>query len=65
MVDDFGIKYTGKEHVQHLLSSLKETYEISEDWAGQLYCGRTLKWNYTNGYLDTSMPTYVNKQLQR
>jgi hypothetical protein len=65
VVDDFGIKYTGKEHVNNLLNALKETYEISEDWADQLYCGITLKWNYTHGHVDTSMPNYVNKQLQQ
>ena len=31
LVDDFGIKYIGIQHVQHLLNALKETYEISED----------------------------------
>jgi hypothetical protein len=32
LVDDFGIKYLGREHVMHLISILKEHYEISEDW---------------------------------
>ena len=31
VVDDFGIKYVGKEHAQHLLNVLKEFYEIEED----------------------------------
>jgi hypothetical protein len=43
-VGDFGIKYTGREHLQHLYDALqRETYEIVEDWTGNLYCGITLK----------------------
>ena len=39
VVDDFGIKYVGKEHVQHLLRILMELYKVEEDWTGSLYCG--------------------------
>jgi hypothetical protein len=31
VVDDFGIKYVRQEHVMHLISILKEHYELSED----------------------------------
>ncbi len=45
-VDDFGIKYIGREHLQHLYNALQtETYEIVEDLDGDLYCGIALKWN--------------------
>ena len=33
-VDDFGIKYVGKEYAPHLLGVLKEFYKIEEDWMG-------------------------------
>ena len=46
MVDDFRIKYVGKEHAQHLPNVLKEFYEIEEDWTGSLYYGITLDWYY-------------------
>jgi hypothetical protein len=39
VVDDFGIKYVGKEHADHLLNALEEHYTISTDWTGSLYCG--------------------------
>ncbi|KAL7460034.1 hypothetical protein ACHAXS_000500 [Conticribra weissflogii] len=40
VVDDFGVKYVGKHHAQHLANILKENYSsISEDWDGALYCG--------------------------
>ena len=41
VVDDFGVKYQGKEHAKHLMNALKETYEISEDWEGEKYIGLT------------------------
>jgi hypothetical protein len=39
VVDDFGIKYVGKQHAQHLFTSLRENYKITEDWTGELYLG--------------------------
>jgi hypothetical protein len=65
-VDNFGIKYIGGEHLQHLYDALqKETYEIVEDWTGNLYCGIMLKWNYKKHHLDLAMPVYVMKQLTK
>ena len=34
VLDDFGVKYVGKEHARHLISVLKEHYEISEELEG-------------------------------
>jgi hypothetical protein len=31
IVDDFGVKYIGKEHAMHLIKMLKEHYEVKED----------------------------------
>jgi hypothetical protein len=56
VVDDVGIKYWGKENTDHLLNALKENYEVTEDWAGKLYCGISLDWDYKNKTLDLSMP---------
>jgi hypothetical protein len=39
VVDDFGVKYVGREHVDHLIKCIKEKYELTEDWTGNLYCG--------------------------
>ena len=63
MVDDFGVKYIGKEHAEHLFSVLGKFYDIEIDWNGELYCGITLDWHYNDGYVDISMPNYVQKQL--
>jgi len=64
VVDDFGVKYVGKEHADHLIDCLKtETYKLTEDWAGDLYCGISLRWDYAKRWLDISMPGYIKKQL--
>jgi hypothetical protein len=43
-VDDFGVKYVGKEHADHFVASLKTKYKLVEDWAGDLYCGKKTSW---------------------
>jgi hypothetical protein len=48
VVDDFGVKYIGKQHTIHLVDILKEWYEVSEDWDGTRYCGITIEWDYVN-----------------
>ena len=66
VVDDFGVKYVGKEHADHLIQTLRKHYEaVTEDWEGKLYCGITLEWNYTERWLDISMPGYVEKLRKR
>jgi hypothetical protein len=64
-VDDFGIKYYSKEDAQHLLDALGTTYKYTTDWEGKNYCGLHINWNYEAGYVDISMPEYVEKMLQR
>ena len=64
VVDDFGIKYVGKEHLDHLIGALKSKYaKIEVDETGSLYCGITLKWDYINRKVRQSMPGYVMKRL--
>ena len=47
VVDDFGVKYVGKEHADHLIKTLENQYDqIVVDWEGKLYCGIRLEWNY-------------------
>ena len=66
VVDDFGVKYVGKQHVLHLLNALKMFYEkISVDWTGKLFCGITLNWNYQQKYVDLSMPGYIKNVLHK
>ena len=65
VVDDFGVKYVGKEHADHLIESIKKTYnKLTEDWTGNLYSSITLKWDYVNRTVDILMPGYIKKKLQ-
>jgi hypothetical protein len=61
VVDDFGIKYVGKEHANHLITCLKENCKLTKDLMGNLYCGITLNWNYHKLTLNIFMPKYINK----
>ena len=64
IMDDFGVKYVGKKHANHLISTLASKYTITKDWSGTHYCGLTLKWDYAKGTVDVSMPGYVDRALQ-
>jgi hypothetical protein len=61
---DFGVKYIGEDNLKHLFASLQtETFNIVENWKGNLYCGITLNWNYTQRYVDIDISKYVRQQL--
>jgi len=65
VVDDFGVKYVGKEHADHLIASIRSTYKkLTEDWTGSLYCGISIEWDYVGRTVDISMPGYITKKLQ-
>ena len=65
VVDDFGIRYTNRADVDHLIATLKTFYEVSLDWTGSRYCGLSLKWDYEARTCDMSMPGYIDRALQR
>ena len=64
IVDDFGVKYVGKEHADWLVSILSDHYELTTDWKADTFLGMHLEWDYENGTCDTSMPGYLDKALQ-
>ena len=61
VVDDFGVKYVGREHAEHLQSVLKEHYEVATDWKGTKYIGLTLDWDYDQREVHVSLPGYVER----
>ena len=65
VVDDFGVKYTNKDDVDHLASVLQQDYEIDMDWEGTRYLGLTIDWDYTDRKVHLSMPGYIEKALIR
>ena len=66
IVDDFGVKYVGREHADHLIQWLCNHYkEIDIDWTGKRFCGIHLHWDYLNRTCDLSMPGYVDHALHK
>ena len=65
VVDDFGVKYVGRQHADHLNAAIEKHYEYSKDWEGQLYCGINIKWDYTKRTVDLSMPGYIQAALHK
>jgi hypothetical protein len=64
-VDDFGVKYVGREHAEHLMACIKKIYNIPRDWNGGAYCGLTLDWDYKKRTMELSMPGYIKAALHK
>ena len=65
VVDDFGAEYVGEEHANHLITTLKQHYEIITDWSGNKFLGIDLDWDYTKRTARLTMDGYIEKVLQR
>jgi hypothetical protein len=65
VVDDFRVKYVGREHAEHLMTCIKKNYNISSDWNGTAYSVSTLDWDYKNCTVDLSMPGYIKAALHK
>ncbi len=61
VVNDFGVKYTNKDKVKHLVSILKQDYEIDVNWEGMQYLGLMLDWDYAAHKVHLFMPGYIEK----
>jgi hypothetical protein len=59
VLDDFTVKYVGRQHAEHLRNALLRTYEITTDWMAMVYSCMTLKWDYDKRTRDISMHGYV------
>jgi hypothetical protein len=65
VVDNFAVKYVGKQHAEHLRNALLRTYELTTYWTATVYSGMTLKWDNKNRTCDISMPGYVSNVLSK
>ena len=61
IVDDFGVEHMRKVHREFLLrESRKYCTKVTEDWTDSLYVDITLDWNYTDKWVDISIPGFEN-----
>jgi hypothetical protein len=65
VMDNFAVKYIGKQQAEHLRNALLRTYELTTDWMATVYSGMTLKWDYKKPTCDISMPGYVSNILSK
>ena len=65
VVDDFGIKYTGKDTLEDLIRVLQLKYTIKIDITGQKYVGLRLAWDYIANTVTLDMPTAIPDALAR
>ena len=61
VVDSFGVKYAGKEHVDHLMTILQEHYQVKAYWTGNRYIGIHMVWDYNKGQVHLYMLGYMQK----
>ena len=59
IVDDFGIKYVGKQHAEHLLTALCQYYKVTMDWTGSKFAGIDFTWNYQARTIRLTMNGYI------
>ena len=64
MVDNFGVKYVGKQHSDHLATVLKKYHNIEEDLTVKKYAGIEITWEYNNRTCTSTMDGYI-KQLRQ
>jgi hypothetical protein len=62
-VNNFGIKYVGREHAKHLTTILNEHYKCLQDWDGQHYLGMNIDWDYNDKKVPASKLEYVPEAL--
>ena len=65
IVDDFGIKYVGKRHAQHLLAALQSHYNVTTDWTGAKFAGIDIAWDYAAQQCRITMNGYIKDLLTK
>ena len=56
IVDNFGVKYVGKEQADHLIKVLREHYVVEYDWEGGKYYVINLDLDYIKSQVNLSLP---------
>jgi hypothetical protein len=63
IVDDFGIKFAGQRHADHLLHALQTHYTVTTDWTGTKFAGINLAWDYNKRTCRLSIQNNINDLL--
>ena len=63
MVDDFGIKYTMKDDLDHLIHTLEKHYDVTLNLDSKGFIKIELDWDYNNSKVHLSIKPYLNKAL--
>jgi hypothetical protein len=64
IVDNFGVKYIGEEHAQHLLQTVQKYYTCLFKKEGGKCCGLTIKWDYVGKKVHLLIPSCVEKAFK-
>jgi len=60
IVDDFGVKYVGKRHAEHLLTTHQDHYTVTTNWTGSKFADIDVAWDYNKRTCRTTMPGYID-----
>ena len=63
-MDDFGIKFTNKDDVNHLISIMRSKYKFKVDFDAKQYIRIHLTWNYIERTVQCSMKGHVQQALE-
>ena len=63
VVDDFGIKYTSKEDIAHLIKIMQLKYKFKVNFEAEQYIGINMIWDYNRREVRCSMDGYVKQAL--
>jgi hypothetical protein len=65
VVNDFGVKYIGEEHTQHLIQAVQKYNTCLFQKDMERYCSLTIKRDYADKKVHLLMPSYVEKALKQ
>jgi hypothetical protein len=63
VVDNFVVKYTNEQDAEHLISMLKQDYNITINQEATKYICLNIEWDFKNNQVPTYMPGYLDKAL--
>ena len=65
VVNNFGIKYTNREDLDHLLMALQKYCDVAVNYDGKEFIKINLDWDYDGGKVHLSMEPHLWKALKQ